>query len=196
MTKSSSRFRRRHGTLRPFGASVWTAPCSGRQRIWRRSSSISNATITSIGHMRGWTGGHRNRARIPAASARVSVRIDGSRTVVGCIKRRRRRDACATEAPGVTPETRNVPTLQCHHVLSASVNLTLAQVRAKSQEREFVQGYCSRTIENSPATGTRQLLTTKNWAYRAVARVYDAAAAGWSRRQLLRKRTVTLAKGA
>ena len=43
-----------------------------------------------------------------AAHARISVRIDGSRTVVGCIRRRWRRDACATEAPGVTPETRNV----------------------------------------------------------------------------------------
>ena len=59
--------------------------------------------------------GHRTHAgldgRTPepstdrAAAARVSVRIDGSRTVVGCIRRRWRRDACATAAPGVTSET-------------------------------------------------------------------------------------------
>ena len=38
-----------------------------------------------IAHTRGWTGARRSRARTRAASARVSVRIDGSRTVVGCI---------------------------------------------------------------------------------------------------------------
>ena len=52
--------------------------------------------------------GHRTHAglggRTPepstdeAAHARVSVRIGGSRTVVGCIRRRSRRDACATSA--------------------------------------------------------------------------------------------------
>jgi hypothetical protein len=64
--------------------------------------------------------GHRTHAGLngrtpessadPAASARVSVRIDGSRTVVGCIRRRWRRDGCATDCGWVTSETRDVAT--------------------------------------------------------------------------------------
>ena len=68
--------------------SIWTARSSGRPLIWRGSSSISKSTITAIARMRGWTGARRNRARTPVAAAQASVRIDGSRTVLGSIRRR------------------------------------------------------------------------------------------------------------
>jgi hypothetical protein len=44
--------------------------------------------------------GRQNRALSRAVPARVSVRIDGSRTVADCIRRRWRRDACSTDVPG------------------------------------------------------------------------------------------------
>jgi hypothetical protein len=46
----------------------------------------------------GWTGARRTRGLTRAAHARVSARIDGRRTVVGCIRRRSRHDPCATPA--------------------------------------------------------------------------------------------------
>lgn len=49
----------------------------------------------------------RNRARSPAPAAPGSVRIDGGRTVVGCIRRRRRLDVWATDAASA-PKTRAV----------------------------------------------------------------------------------------
>src|SRR5712691_4899274 len=55
--------------------------------------------ITVIARMRGWTGARRNRTLTRTAHARASARIDGSRTVAGCIRRRSRRDVCATDAP-------------------------------------------------------------------------------------------------
>jgi hypothetical protein len=59
--------------------------CLDRTLFWtaadlETNSSISNATTAAIADMRGWTAARRHRARIGAASARVSVRIDGSRT--------------------------------------------------------------------------------------------------------------------
>jgi hypothetical protein len=47
--------------------------------------------------MRGWTGAHRHQALTRAPHARVSVRIDGSRTVVGCIRPRWQRDVRAAQ---------------------------------------------------------------------------------------------------
>ena len=72
---------------------------SGRPLIWRGSSSISRVTIAVIARMRGWTGARRSRARTPAAHAPMSVRIDGSRTAVGCIRRRWRLDVRADVRP-------------------------------------------------------------------------------------------------
>jgi hypothetical protein len=151
--------------LAPFGANVWTARCSGRQRIWRPSFSISSATITGVGHMRGWTGGHRNRARIRAASARVSVPIDAAalswvvsnagagvthvrQRHLGHSRNSRRGDVCnATACSAREPGP--------------------AQVRAKSRERRSVQRICSRTIGNSPAGFELPILGPKTeWARR------------------------------
>src|ERR1019366_5393415 len=53
---------------------------------------ISNGTTTVIARMRGWRGARRNLARTQAAHGRASVRIAGSRIVVGSITRRWRRD--------------------------------------------------------------------------------------------------------
>src|SRR5713101_6635552 len=44
--------------------------------------------------MRDWTGARRNRTLTRTAHARASARIAGSRTVVGCIRRRWRRGVC------------------------------------------------------------------------------------------------------
>jgi hypothetical protein len=65
--------------------------------VWRRSFSISNATTTAIEHMREWAGARRNQARIRAACARISVRMDGSHIVVGCIRHLWRREVPAPE---------------------------------------------------------------------------------------------------
>jgi len=73
---------------------TWGCPRIAQQM--RRSSSISNATTTVTERMRGWTGARRTRART-RADARMSVRIDGSCTVEGCIRHRWRRDVCATD---------------------------------------------------------------------------------------------------
>jgi hypothetical protein len=51
-----------------------------------------HVTTTVIAPIRGWRAVRRHRSRTPA---RVSVRIAGSRTVAGCIRRRWRREACA-----------------------------------------------------------------------------------------------------
>jgi hypothetical protein len=64
---------------------------------------ISSATITAIERLRDWTVARRNRALWPAVPARMATRIDGSRTVAGCIRRRWRRDACSTDVPGPRP---------------------------------------------------------------------------------------------
>jgi hypothetical protein len=47
-----------------------------------------------IARTQDWMGARRNPVLTRAAHARVSVRIAGSRTVVGCIRRRWRRDGC------------------------------------------------------------------------------------------------------
>src|SRR2546427_2791122 len=59
----------------------------------------------------GLEGPRRNPARTRAAHGRASVSIGGGRTVVGCIKRRSRRDACATSAPGQAGTSRGVDRL-------------------------------------------------------------------------------------
>jgi hypothetical protein len=76
-------------------------------------------TVTE--RMQGWTGARRTRARTWAANARMSVRIDGSCTVVGCIRHRWRRDLWTTAVGNSEP--RAVSTVELHPVLSAWVNL-------------------------------------------------------------------------
>jgi putative transposase len=74
------------------GANIWIASCSGPRLISSGSSSSSSSTTTTIAHIRGGQGARRRRARTPSALGRVSERIGGSRTVVGCITHRAPRD--------------------------------------------------------------------------------------------------------
>jgi hypothetical protein len=50
----------------------------------------------------GLTGSTQTRASARAVPARVSVLIDGSRSVSGCIRRRRQRDARSTNVPALS----------------------------------------------------------------------------------------------
>ncbi len=89
--------------------------CLDRTLFWTAadlevSCSISNATSTAIEPMRRWMGARRHRAWSQAVPARMSLRIDGSRTVAGCIRRRSRRDAWSTDVPRATSESRAVST--------------------------------------------------------------------------------------
>jgi Integrase core domain len=65
----------------------------------------------------GLDGRTRNRALSPAVPARMSKRTDGSRTVVGCIRRRWRRDACSTDVPGQRSNLGPCRPLECGRVL-------------------------------------------------------------------------------
>ena len=71
--------------------------CLDRTLFWtaadlERKLLDFQGTITGIARMPGWRGSHRSRALTQTAAARASVRIHGSRTVVGFIRRRWRRD--------------------------------------------------------------------------------------------------------
>jgi hypothetical protein len=65
----------------------------GPRLISSGSSSSSSSTTTSIARMQGGQDARRCPARTRPSLARVSARISGSRTVVGCITRRGPRDA-------------------------------------------------------------------------------------------------------
>jgi len=83
--------------------------------------------------MRGWTGARRNRARTRAVPARVSVRIDGSHTVAGCIRRRWRRE------PGNLRTSRRVDRVKCRRAPRPEWRLRRHRIRAESQQGEFAQ---------------------------------------------------------
>src|SRR6516162_5574617 len=67
---------------------------------------------TAIAPMRRWRGNHRTPARRRVPHRRVSIRIAGGRTVVGCIRRRSRRDVHThtPRAAGAAGGTRKVAT--------------------------------------------------------------------------------------
>ena len=59
----------------------------------------------------------RNQARTRSADARMSVRIDGSHSVVGCIRRRRPRDMYApTECARHRPKLAPCRLIECHRL--------------------------------------------------------------------------------
>jgi hypothetical protein len=99
-----------------------TEPWMPRITDFSRLSTMGVALstcITVIARMRGWTGARRIRTLMRAQHARVSVRIGGSRTVVGCIRRRWRREVCVTDAPGQDRNLARCRPIEFHRIGTA-----------------------------------------------------------------------------
>ena len=69
----------------------WVPRVEDFSRLGIMGVALSTCT-TAISPMRRWRGDHRTQARRRVPHKRISIRIAGGRTVVGCIRRRSRRD--------------------------------------------------------------------------------------------------------
>ena len=118
---------------------------------------------------------HRTHARSQAPTrtvdARMSSRINGSRTAAGYIRRRWRRDMRTTDFRRCTWAASETRLNRCRHVLSACVNLAGVRIRAESPQRELFQGRLQSAFWNSPSTGPNgaRITPPRTRTYRAAA---------------------------